>query len=99
MFWNLRATALHHGHSHGFMWWREREPATEKQTMTTATPQTALPGGTRVLNTNDGEDGTVLNGYAFNAATGVCTEYEVETKYGIEKWLAADFITLEQANA
>lgn len=50
-----------------------------------------LPAGTRVLNTSDGEPGTILNGFAFDPALG-WTEYEVETRYGIERWQRGDFI-------
>jgi len=64
--------------------------------MTTTT--TYLPAGTRVLNANDGEPGAVLNGYA-TGPNGQWTEYEVETRYGIELWKTADFITLDEANA
>ena len=63
------------------------------------TPKTALPGGTRVLNTKDGEPGTVLNGVALNTATGEWSEYEVETRHAIETWATADFITMTEANA
>ena len=38
-----------------------------------------LPGGTRVLNTNDGEAGVIMNGFAFHPDQGGWTEYEVET--------------------
>jgi hypothetical protein len=55
----------------------------------------ALPGGTRVLNTNDAEPGTILNGFSFDPATG-WVEYEVETKYGIERWMRTDFILMSE---
>ena len=42
-----------------------------------------LPGETRVLNTRDGEPGTILNGFAFDTRRG-WTEYEVSCAYGIE---------------
>jgi len=54
-----------------------------------------LPNGTRVLNTNDGEPGSIMNGFAFDPATG-WTEYEVETKYGIEVWARTDFILFSE---
>jgi hypothetical protein len=102
-FSNPRGFNLLNADPHGLMCWRGREPATENGTMSTAnhnpTPKTALPGGTRVLNTSDGEPGTVLNGVARNTATGEWTEYEVETRYGIETWATADLITMAEANA
>ncbi len=52
--------------------------------MTSATHE-YLPNGTRVLNTDDGEPGTIMNGYARNTA-GAWVRYEVETAYGIEIW-------------
>lgn len=52
-------------------------------------PANALPSGTRVLNTNDGEPGTILGGYAWNAAEWI--EYEVETAHAIEIWKREDF--------
>ncbi len=54
-----------------------------------------LPTGTRVLNMNDAEPGTILNGFAFDPATG-WTEYEVETKYGTERWLRSDFVLMSE---
>jgi hypothetical protein len=54
-----------------------------------------LPGGARVLNTNDGEPGTILNGFSFDPATG-WFEYEVETQYGIERWLRSDFVLMSE---
>ena len=66
--------------------------------MTSATPTNDLPGGTRVLNTTDGEPGTVLNSYA--GRPGDWTEYEVVTQYGIEIWKTSDLMVLdENANA
>jgi hypothetical protein len=58
----------------------------------------ALPVGTRVLNTGDGESGTVHAAYARNAA-GDWTEYEVVTQYGIEKWQRAGFVLLDEVQA
>lgn len=66
--------------------------------MTNATNTTALPAGTRLISTDDGEPGTIMNGYA-TGANGEWTEYEVATDYGIEIWKATDFITLDEANA
>lgn len=54
-----------------------------------------LPSGTRVLNTNDGEPGTIMNGSSFEPAAG-WTEYEVETKFGIEVWPREDFILFSE---
>ena len=51
-----------------------------------------IPGGTRVINTNDGEGGTVLNAYDTAGA-----EYEVETAYGIERWRRDEFVTFAEA--
>ncbi len=53
-----------------------------------------LPGGTKVLNTDDGEPGTIVNGFARDAATGAWLEYEVETAYGIERWTRERFVLL-----
>jgi len=53
-----------------------------------------LPNGTRVLNTNDGEPGTIMNGYAFDGAR--WTEYEVETRYGVERWQRRDFLLMSE---
>jgi len=47
--------------------------------------QPSLPSETRVLNTNDGEPGTILNGFTYDPSTGEWTEYEVVTQYGIER--------------
>lgn len=57
--------------------------------MNTTNEHEHLETGTRVLNTNDGEPGVILNGFAFDPATG-WTEYEVETSHGIERWQRAD---------
>lgn len=59
-------------------------------------PAAYFEGGTRVLNTTDGEPGTVLNGYAQDAA-GAWTEYEVETTHAIEIWKAAEMIDRDRA--
>ena len=53
--------------------------------------QEHLPCGTRVLNTTDGEPGTILNGFSFEPEFG-WYEYEVETRYGVERWHRHDFI-------
>jgi hypothetical protein len=54
-----------------------------------------VPPGTRVLNTNDGELGRIMNGFAFDPASG-WYEYEVETKYWIERWLRSDFVLMDE---
>ena len=70
-------------------------PATTNNTPTQ--PANALPAGTRVLNANDGEPGTILGGYAWNASE--WTEYEVETAYAIEIWKREDFALFADINA
>jgi len=55
-----------------------------------------LPGGTRVLNTNDGEPGFIMNGFAFDPDQGGWTEYEVETEYGVEVWERSNFILFSE---
>ena len=54
--------------------------------------QPALPAETRVLNTNDGEPGTILNGSTYDPKIGQWTEYEVVTQHGIERWQRNDFV-------
>jgi hypothetical protein len=51
--------------------------------------------GTRALNTDDGEPGSIMNGFAFDPVTG-WYEYEVETKYGIERWSRSDFLLMSE---
>jgi hypothetical protein len=63
--------------------------------------QPHLPGETRVLNINDGEPGTILNGFTYDPSEGGWTEYEVVTQDGIERWQRSDFVLfseLEDAN-
>jgi hypothetical protein len=60
------------------------------------TMQNAIPGGTKVLNTNDAEPGTIMNGFTFDRATGEWTEYEVETAYGVERWQRTDFVLMAE---
>ena len=63
--------------------------------------QPHLPGETRVLNINDGEPGTILNGFTYDPSEGEWTEYEVVTQDGIERWQRSDFVLfseLEDAN-
>lgn len=62
------------------------------------TPTPDLPGGTRVLSTLDGEPGSILNGYRWDAA-GECVEYEVETEHYIELWKRADFLLMSEIEA
>ena len=61
---------------------------------TPATPNAALPCETVVLNTTDGERGTILNGFAYE--NGQWTEYEVVTQYGIERWQRRDFVLMTE---
>lgn len=56
-----------------------------------------VPGGTRVLNTEDGEPGTVMNGYAKEGNN--WTEYEVETRDGIEIWRRDQFVLMAEIEA
>lgn len=63
--------------------------------------QPHLPSETRVLNINDGEPGTILNGFTYDPSEGGWTEYEVVTQCGIERWQRSDFVLfseLEDAN-
>ena len=63
--------------------------------------QPHLPSETRVLNINDGEPGTILNGFTYDPSEGGWTEYEVVTQDGIERWQRSDFVLfseLEDAN-
>ena len=54
-----------------------------------------LPNGTPVLNTDDGETGTIINGFAFDPEAG-CTEYEVATQNGIERWQRTAMLLLDE---
>lgn len=54
-----------------------------------------LPNGTQVLNTDDGETGNIMNGFAFDPACG-WTEYEVATQYGIERWERSNMIPMSE---
>jgi len=58
--------------------------------------QPSLPAETRVLNTYDGEPGSILNGFTFDPSTGEWTEYEVVTQFGIERWQRSDFILFSE---
>jgi hypothetical protein len=55
-----------------------------------------VPGGTRVLNTSDGEPGTILNGYTYNKGQTEWYEYDVETAHGIERWHRDEFILFSE---
>lgn len=55
--------------------------------------QEHLPGGTRVLNVNDAEPDVIMNGFSLDPTSG-WYEYEVETAYGIERWLRSDFVLM-----
>ena len=61
----------------------------------TATTSEYLPNGTPVLNTNDGERGTILNGFACDPVAG-WTEYEVTTQHGIERWQRSDMMLFSE---
>ena len=58
--------------------------------------QPHLPGETRVLNINDGEPGTILNGFTYDPSEGGWTEYEVVTQDGIERWQRSDFVLFSE---
>ena len=60
--------------------------------------QQSIPTGTRVLNTEYGEPGAIMNGYAWDPQAG-WTEYEVETQYGIEIWRRGAFILMSEIPA
>lgn len=62
----------------------------------TTTPQPSLPNGTPVLNIQDGEPATIMNGFAWDTANGAWTDYEVETAYGIECWAREDFALMSE---
>ena len=59
----------------------------------------ALLSPTAVLNTGDGEPGSILSAVAYDAARGEWTEYEVVTRYGIETWRRDEFILMSEAEA
>lgn len=83
---------------HGFMCVAGNEsPANGETTMTTTGDQVALTPGTRVLNTTDGQDGTVLSAID-RAADGRWVRYEIETPAGIEIWDRSDFIAFDEMN-
>jgi hypothetical protein len=53
-----------------------------------------LTNGTKVVNTQDGEFGIIMNGYSFDGRA--WDRYEVETAYGVEVWNRADMLTLDE---
>lgn len=63
--------------------------------MTATTKNDYLPNGTLVLNTNDAEPGSIVNGFSYDPEHG-WYEYEVETNYGIERWLRTDFVLMSE---
>jgi hypothetical protein len=70
-----------------------------RTTMTASTirrPEEYLNNGTRVLNTEDGEPGWIVNGFSHDPANGGWVEYEVETRYGIERWKRTDFVLMSE---
>ena len=56
----------------------------------------AIEIGTKVLNTNDAEPGTIHSAIAYDAATDQWTEYEVVTAYGIERWQRDEFVLMSE---
>jgi hypothetical protein len=66
--------------------------------MTATQAQDYIPNRTRVLNTQDGEPGSIVNGFSFDPQTG-WYEYEVETRYGVERWLRTDFVLMSELEA
>ena len=56
----------------------------------------SIMNGTKVLNTNDAEQGTIHSAVAYAPATGEWTEYEVVTTYGIERWQRSDFVLMSE---
>jgi len=56
----------------------------------------SIPAGTRVLNVTDAEPGCIMNGFSFDPDLGAWYEYEVETAYGIERWLRKDFVLMSE---
>jgi hypothetical protein len=70
-------------------------PVPRKSAMIAIYANDNLPNGTHVLNTNDGEPGTIMNGFSCDSTTG-WYEYEVETRYGIERWLRSDFMLISE---
>jgi hypothetical protein len=56
---------------------------------------THLPAETRVVNTEDGEPGTLLNGATHDPERG-WVEYEVATQYGIERWRIEHIALLDE---
>jgi hypothetical protein len=65
-----------------------------KTTQRNPAPNPAIPCETVVLNTTDGERGTILNGFTYE--NGQWTEYEVITQYGIERWQRRDFVLMTE---
>jgi hypothetical protein len=57
--------------------------------------ENSLPCGTHVLNTTDGEPGHIMNGFSFDPELG-WYEYEVETQYGVERWMRNDFVLMSE---
>ena len=63
--------------------------------MSATTTKEYLPNGTPVLNTTDGEAGTIVNGFASDPARG-WYEYEVATQYGIERWQRDEMLLISE---
>lgn len=68
----------------------------QNQRTNRTTPKTSIPAETKMLNTSDGEPGSILNGFTWDTATGEWTEYEVVTQYGIERWQRRDFVLMSE---
>ena len=64
-------------------------------TITTKGQPAYVPHGTKVLNTTDGEAGSIVNGFSHDPELG-WYQYEVETQYGIERWLRKDFVLMSE---
>jgi len=64
-------------------------------TSTTKPEHQSLPAETRVLNVQDGEPGTILNGFTYDPDRG-WVEYEVVTRDGVERWQRNDFILFSE---
>jgi hypothetical protein len=69
-----------------------------RPTMNTTPTLPYLSNGTRVLNIQDGEPGAIMNGFSFDPESG-WYEYEVETRYGIERWQRTDFVLMSELEA
>jgi len=62
------------------------------------TTPNCIPRGTKILNRDDAEPGTIVTGLTFDPVTGECTEYEIRTAYGIERWQRRDFVLTDKVD-